>query len=135
MPRSDILARFEQHGVHPTPQRLEVAAVLLNRPQHLSADQLIAKLRDSGSSVSKATVYNSLNIFVKNGLVRECRVAGERRVYDSNTTAHHHFYNADTGELLDIPAATVAISGLPAMPKGTTLESAELIVRIRNTAK
>ncbi len=135
MPRSEILARFEQYGVLATPQRLEVAAALLDKPQHLSADQIIERLRESGSTVSKATVYNSLNIFAKQGLVRECLADPERRIYDSNTSAHHHFYNADTGELSDIPGATIDVSGMPEMPQGTTLENAELIVRVRNTAK
>ena len=55
MSRSDILALFEKHGILSTPQRLEVADILLEKPQHLSADQIIDRLREAGSSVSKAT--------------------------------------------------------------------------------
>ena len=135
MARSEILARFEDHGVLPTPQRLEVADVLLAKPQHLSADQIIEKLREDDSTVSKATVYNTLNLFEKRGLIKECLVDPERRFYDSTTQPHHHFYNADTGELSDIPMNDIEISGLPQLPAGTQLEGAELIVRIRNTAE
>ena len=134
MSRSEILAKFETHGILPTPQRMEVAEILLQEPQHLSADQIIDELRIKGSNVSKATVYNSLNLFGERGLVKECLVDPERRFYDSTTSPHHHFYNTDTGELSDIPSDTIEVTGLPELPAGTQLEGAELIVRIRNSA-
>lgn len=134
MSRSEILAQFERFGILPTPQRLEVAAVLLTKPQHLSAEQIIETLREAGSKVSKATVYNSLNLFEKKGLLKERLVDPERRFYDSTTTPHHHFYNIDTGELSDITEETIQLSGLPTLPEGTQLESTELVVRIRNVS-
>jgi len=135
MLRSEILTKFETHGILQTPQRLEVAEILLQKPQHLSADQIIEELRAKGSKVSKATVYNSLNLFGERGLVKECLVDPERRFYDSTTKPHHHFYNADTGELSDIPPDTVEVIGLPELPLGTQMESAELIVHIRNSTE
>ncbi len=134
MLRSEILTRFEKYGILSTPQRLEIAEILLNKPQHLSADQIIEVLREKGSKVSKATVYNSLNLFGEKGLVMECQVDPQRRFYDSTTTPHHHFYNADTHELTDIPVDAVMIDGIPELPAGTQLESAELIVRVRSSA-
>jgi len=134
MQRSEILSKFDKHNILPTPQRREVAELLLEKAQHLSADQIIERLRASGSKVSKATVYNSLNLFVERGLIKECLVDPERRFYDSTTAAHHHFYNADTGELSDISAESIEVLGLPELPAGTRLEGAELIVRIRNSA-
>ena len=83
MSRSEILAKFEQFGILPTPQRLEVAEILLHRPQHLSADQIIAKLHELGSTVSKATVYNSLNLFGKCGLIKECLVDPASAIKDN----------------------------------------------------
>jgi Fur family iron response transcriptional regulator len=135
MSRSEIRTKFETHGILPTPQRLEVAEILLQKPQHMSADQIIEELRAKGSNVSKATVYNSLNLFGERGLVKECLVDPERRFYDSTTSPHHHFYNADTGELSDIPSDTIEVTGLPELPAGTHMEGAELIVRIRNSAE
>lgn len=134
MQRSEILAKLEQFGISPTPQRLEVADILLKEPQHLSAEQIIDKLRSKGSKVSKATVYNSLNLFGERGLIREVQIDPERRLYDSCTAPHHHFYNVDSGELSDIPADDIEILGLPALPDGTRCEAVELIVRIRNSA-
>jgi len=131
MPETEILELFEKHGISPTPQRVEVACVLLARPQHLSADQIIDRLRVSGSNVSKATVYNSLKLFGEKGLVKELTVDPERRFYDSTTRAHHHFYNMDTGELSDIPDELVRFSGLPDLPAGTESDSIEVLIRVR----
>jgi Fur family iron response transcriptional regulator len=135
MLRADILAKFHDHGVLPTAQRMEVAKVLLTRPQHLSADQIIDRLREENSTVSKATVYNTLNLFEKCGLIKECLVDPERRFYDSTTRPHHHFYNADTGELSDFAIDDVELSALPPLPAGTELEGAELIVRVRSISE
>ena len=132
MLRTDILETLRRHGVSPTAQRIEVAEVLLGRPQHLSADQILDKLKVAGSRVSKATVYNSLNLFSEKGLVREINVDPTRKFYDSTTHAHHHFYHVDTGELVDIANDRVSIPDLPSLPPGTEKESVEVLIRIRN---
>ncbi len=132
MSRSDILSLLKSHGVLPTPQRMEVAELLLDRPQHLSADQIIDHLRDAGSRVSKATVYNTLKLFSEKALVKELNVDPSRKFYDSTIHAHHHFYHVDTGELSDIPADQVSIMRLPNLPKGTEQESVEVLIRVRN---
>ncbi len=132
MARSSILARLEKHGILPTPQRLEVADILLRKPQHMSADQIISRLHEKGSTVSKATVYNTLKVFEKKGLIKECIVDPERCFYDSTTHPHHHFYNVDSGTLTDIAADEIAITGLPDLPAGTTYDGIELLIRIRN---
>jgi Fur family iron response transcriptional regulator len=132
MSRPDILKKLAKHRVTPTPQRLEVADVLLERPQHLSADQILERLREAGSRVSKATVYNTLKLFGERGLIRELTVDPDRRYYDSTTHAHHHFFNVGTGELSDIPEGQVEILKLPALPTGTEQESVEVLIRVRD---
>lgn len=132
MSRKDILEKLRQHGVSPTSQRVEVAEVLLKCAQHLSADQIIDRLKAQGSRVSKATVYNSLNLFSEKGLVREISVDPSRKYYDSTTHAHHHFYHVETGELVDISDDRVSIPNLPPLPDGTEQESVEVLIRVRN---
>ncbi len=131
MPRSRILGLLEAHGILPTPQRVEVAEILLERPQHLSADQIIDTLRHRNSGVSKATVYNTLNLFSERGLVRELAVDPERKFYDSTTTPHHHFYNVDTRELSDIDDDAVEFLKLPELPEGTEQDSVEVLIKVR----
>jgi len=131
MRRSEILTEFDKHGILPTPQRIEIACVLLAKPQHLSAEQIIDRLRVKGSGVSKATVYNTLKLFGERGLVKECVVDPERLFYDSTTAPHHHFYNTDTGELTDIPPQSVKVTGLPELPRDFHLESIEVVIKGR----
>jgi len=132
MSRQDIIENLRHHGVTPTSQRVEVAEVLFRRAQHLSADQIIEELGKTSSRVSKATVYNSLNLFSEKGLVREINVDPTRKFYDSTTHPHHHFYHVDTGELVDIASDRVNISDLPPLPQGTEQESVEVLIRIRS---
>ena len=132
MSRADILSLLKSHDVMPTPQRMEVAEVLLDRAQHLSADQIMDRLREGGSVVSKATIYNTLKLFSEKGLVNEVNVDPTRKFYDSTTTAHHHFYHVDSGWLSDIPADQVSIMSLPDLPDGTEQESVEVLIRLRD---
>jgi Fur family iron response transcriptional regulator len=131
MLRSEILAKFDELDILATPQRIEIAEILLERPQHLSAEQIIDRLRATDSRVSKATVYNTLNLFCGRGLVGECVVDPERRFYDSTTEPHHHFYNLDTGELTDIPAKSIQFQDLPQFPGDGDLESIEVLIKVR----
>jgi Fur family iron response transcriptional regulator len=133
MTRAGLLSLFDQFGILPTPQRVEIAAILLRRPQHMSAEHIIDQLKDSGSKVSKATVYNSLNLFSKHGLVREVMVDPVRKFYDSTTHPHHHFYNVDSGELSDIPDEQVCFQDLPKLPTGTEQESIEVLIKVRDS--
>lgn len=132
MSRKEIVQKLKHYGVMPTSQRIEVASILLARPQHLSADQIIDKLNSRRSCVSKATVYNTLKLFSQQGLVKELNVDSSRKFYDSTTHAHHHFFHVESGKLTDIPDGQVSIKGLPPLPKGTEQESVEVLIRVRN---
>jgi Fur family iron response transcriptional regulator len=131
MARSDILDKLHRYGIKPTPQRLKIAEILLAKPQHLSAEQILDRLRESGGAVSKATVYNTLNLFGERGLVKELSVDPERRYYDSSNVPHHHFYNVDTCELTDIDEHDICFSALPRLPEGTESQSIEVLVKVR----
>lgn len=126
-----MLAHLQAHGVTPTAQRLQIAEALFHQPQHLSAEQLLAVVKRTGVRVSKATVYNTLKLFSEKGLIREVIVDPARVFYDSTTGLHHHFYNADTGELADIAPHDIRFAQLPALPPGTREDGIEVIVRLR----
>ena len=127
-----IEKKLRAHGVKATARRIEIGALLLSAPCHMSADQILNRLREAGSRVSKATVYNTLHLFSRKGIVRELAVDPGHLVYDSTTTFHHHFFNADSGELFDIDPGGLEIKGLPELPPDTQAESVELIIRVRN---
>ena len=129
--RARVEGKLREHGVKPTAQRIQIGMLFLERPCHYSADQLLRKLRSDGSRVSKATVYNTLNLLSRHGIIREVAVDPSHLVYDSTTKPHHHFYNADTGELIDISPSEIRMPRLPALPRATEAESIELIIRLR----
>ena len=128
----DIAGLLKSRGVMPTQQRMMIARVLFNRDQHLSADQVMTRVNDGSNHVSKATVYNTLGLFARKGLLREVIVDPTRVFYDSNTTDHHHFYNIDSGELIDINSASLAVDSLASLPEGTVAEGVDVIIRVRN---
>lgn len=127
-----ITNRLRACGIMPTRQRVRIAQVLFERCEHLSADQLLAAVNNGSSRTSKATVYNTLNLFARKRLVREVLVDPDRVFYDPNTRPHHHFYNVDTGEITDIPAEHIAFTELPALPQGMVRDGVDVVVRIRS---
>jgi Fur family transcriptional regulator, iron response regulator len=129
-----IASRLASYGAKPTTQRLKLAELVFERPQHLSAEELLRSARARGISVSKATVYNTLKLFVECGLLRELVVDRDRVYYDSTVHAHHHFYNVDTGEMIDIPQESVSLAEMPVAPQGTEQDGVEVIIRVRNRA-
>jgi Fur family iron response transcriptional regulator len=131
MDRAKIAGMLRASGIAPTHQRVEIAGVMFARCEHFSADQLLAQVNASFSEVSKATVYNTLRLFLEKKLIREVIVDPTRVFYEPITTPHHHFYNLASGELSDILGADLQISGLPALPEGMETESIDVIVRIR----
>ena len=132
--RNKMKAKLTQRGVSATTQRLDIAEVLFAAPQHLSAEQIIDRLKADEKHVSKATVYNTLNMFVAEGLLREVHVDPDRCFYDSTMTTHHHFFNEVTRELVDIPADQIQLGMMPPLPEGTVANSVDVVIRIRPAA-
>ena len=126
--------RLSDCGIRPTGQRVRIASLLLSAPQHLSAEQILESLRASGSRVSKATVYNTLNLFAERGLIRQLSVDGSRAWFDSNVDAHYHFHDTTTGALIDVPIPDVEFSRLPAPPAGTEFAGIDIVIRLRRKA-
>jgi Fur family iron response transcriptional regulator len=129
--REEIAQLLRRHGLKPTHQRMEIALVLFTRREHLSADQILSLVNTRYAEASKATVYNTLKLFLKKNLIRELVVDPARIVYDPNTEPHHHLYDVSTGRLTDIPADTIKVSGLPPLPPGTVAEGVDIIIRTR----
>ena len=128
-----IEQRLRGAGIKPTRQRLVIAQVMLSRAQHLSADQLQeAVVRAGHEGVSKATIYNTLGLFLQMGLVREVIVDPNRVFYDSNVAEHHHRYHIDSGALVDIHPEQVEVRCQPELAQQWDVAGIDVIVRVRS---
>lgn len=132
--RESFADLLRERGVTPTHQRLEIARALLSRKQHLSADEILGIVNRRHAETSKATVYNTLKLFLDKGLIREVIVDPSRVFYDSNTAPHHHLFDMDRGVLVDIDADQVAVTGLPTLPDGMRTVGVDVIVRVKSAA-
>ena len=130
--RDSVAQLLRRHGITPTHQRIEIAHALFSRREHLSADQVLSLVNSRYAETSKATVYNTLKLFLEKKLIRELVVDPDRIVYDPNTEPHHHLYDVVSGRLTDIPADNIRVVGLPQLPQGTVAEGVDIIVRTRS---
>jgi len=129
--RDNLAEKLRAHGINPTHQRIEIAFALFSRHEHLSADQVMAIVNTRHSETSKATVYNTLNLFLEKKLIREVIVDPNKVFYDPNTEPHYHMYDLESGRLTDIDATDVRVTGLPTLPSGMVTEGMDIIIRVR----
>ena len=132
MTKEAVSKLLTEYAIRPTQQRMEIALLLLAKPQHLSADQVLMSVNSHENLVSKATVYNTLNLFAEKGLIRQVIVEPSKVFYDSNTETHHHIYNEDTGMLQDINADNIVIKNLPPLPAGIVKSGIDIVIRVKN---
>jgi len=123
--------RLADCGIRVTDQRLQIASILLSAPQHLTAEQIADALRHGGAHVSKATVYNTLNLFAARGLIRQLSVDGTCAWFDSNVEPHYHFHDEHSGALSDVAVKDVQFSRLPPTPAGMEVAGIDLVIRLR----
>ena len=127
--------RLGECGIRATGQRLRIARLLLRAPQHLTAEQIADALRRDGERVSKATVYNTLNLFAGRGLIRQLIIDGARAWFDSNVEPHYHFHDEASGTISDVPLPEVAFARLPAPPEGMEVAGLDLVIRLRRRSQ
>lgn len=127
-----IAQRLKAAGLRPTRQRLGLTRLLFGSGhRHVSAEALFYEARAAGLNVSLATIYNTLQQFAAVGLLRKVVVNTGQSFFDTNTADHHHFFNARTGEVLDIPDGEVALARLPSPPEGFELAYVDVVVHLR----
>jgi len=108
--KRDVAQILRDHGIQPSAQRLAVASYILDTDEHPSAEEVLRRAKGNLPMISRATVYNTLNLFVDKGLIRELVLAEGRSVFDCNLEQHHHFIDEATGAIHDIPWDAVRVS-------------------------
>jgi Fe2+ or Zn2+ uptake regulation protein len=105
-----VVEVLDQAGVQPSAQRVAVAEYVLGTADHPSADQVWARVKERFPVLSRATVYNTLNLFVEKGLLRELVLAEGKVVFDPKLSPHHHFIDDETQHIVDIPWDALQVS-------------------------
>ena len=127
--------RLRSSGLRSTKQRLAICKVLFDRKDtfHFTIDNLKKRIeKNIKSKVSLATVYNTVHAFKNNGYLKEISLQGNKTFFDTNSSNHHHFYDQDTGDLIDIKNEDIFISKLPTAPKGKKINEVEVTVSVAN---
>jgi Fe2+ or Zn2+ uptake regulation protein len=111
-----------------------VADYVLFTDQHPSADQVFALVKASVPMISRATVYNTLNVLVERGLLRQLVIAEGRIVFDPNVAPHHHFVDDATGEIHDVPWDALDVRRVDAL-KGLDVREYQVVLRGRKASR
>ena len=125
--------RLKSSGLRSTKQRLAICKILFGKSDtfHFTIGKLKKIIaRNTKNKISLATLYNTVHAFKKNGYLKEISLKGNKTYFDTNINAHHHFYDEDTGELLDIKNEDILVSKVPLTPPGKKIKEVEVTVRI-----
>jgi Fe2+ or Zn2+ uptake regulation protein len=125
---------LRSHGIQPSAQRLAVAAYVLDTEAHPSAEQVWGRVRERFPMISRATVYNTLNLFVEKGLLRQLALSEGKVVFDPKVEPHHHFIDEATGAIHDVPWDSVDVRRVADL-KGLDVREYQVVMRGRKKAR
>jgi Fur family iron response transcriptional regulator len=132
MRERDVVTVLRDHGIQPSAQRVAVGRYVLRTDEHPSADQVWARVRRQLPILSRATVYNTLNLFVRKGLLQELVLAEGKVIFDPKVERHHHFVDQATGSIHDVPWEAVRVSNVEGLP-GLDVREYQVVMRGRRT--
>lgn len=125
---ADVTELLRAHGIQPSAQRVAVAEYVLRTDEHPSADQVFQRVRSRLAVLSRATVYNTLNLFVEKGLLRQHVLSEGNVVFDPRTEPHHHFLDEESGRIFDVPWSALRVSNLTGL-EGFDVREYQVVMR------
>ena len=135
MKKIDILKKLRSSKLRPTKQRVEIAKFLFEREKtfHFTVESLNKLLiKKSTSKIALATIYNTVHAFKTAGHLNAVEVRGSKTYFDTNVSNHHHFYDSETSELIDIDANDIIIQKIPKAPNGKKIKNVEVFINLKN---
>lgn len=98
----DYVKLLKDHTIKVTTQRLEILKYLDQHRTHPTVERIYAAIKTKYPSLSKTTVYNTLETLKRNHLVTELSISGSESRYDLSKDLHHHFLCTRCGRIIDI---------------------------------
>jgi Fur family transcriptional regulator, iron response regulator len=110
--KHNVVERLTERGIQPSAHRVAVAQYVLSTEEHPSAERVWESVKARFPMISRATVYNTLNLFVEKGLLRELHLSPNAVVFDPNVDPHHHLIDEQTGSIHDVPWDRVKVADI-----------------------
>ena len=129
-------AKLRSSNLRPTKQRLEISQYLFDREKtfHFTVDDLgkVFNSKNSSNKISLATLYNTVHAFKKAGHLREVFINRDRSYFDTNVSSHHHFFDEQKNEVIDIDSSLVKVNRIPKPPQGKSVKNIEVIIKVES---
>ena len=129
----NFIEKLRETGLRPTKQRVKICEVLFNRDKtfHFTINDLVKKISEElNEKISLATVYNTVHALQKKGYLKQISINSDKSYFDTNTTAHHHFYDEDTHQLIDCDENEIENVNVKNNITGKKINSVEVLVRV-----
>ena len=129
----NFIEKLRETGLRPTKQRVKICEVLFNRDKtfHFTINDLVKKISEElNEKISLATVYNTVHALQKKGYLKEISINSDKSYFDTNITAHHHFYDEDTHQLIDCNENEIESVNVKNNITGKKINSVEVLVRV-----
>ena len=133
MKNVDFINKLRNSGLRPTKQRIKICELLFNTEKtfHFTINDLTKIISEKLSEkISLATVYNTIHAFKKKGYLKEISINSDKSYFDTNTSAHHHFYDEDTHELIDCDENNINSINVKNNVTGKKINSVEVLIKV-----
>ena len=130
----NFIEKLRLTGLRPTKQRVKICEVLFNTDKtfHFTINDLAKKISEEfNEKISLATVYNTIHSLKNKGYLKEISINSNKSYFDTNISAHHHFYDEDSKELTDINYNQIKLSKVPLPPTGKKIKNLEVVIRLQ----
>ena len=129
----NFIDKLRGAGLRPTKQRVKICEILFMREKtfHFTINDLAKKIsEDLNEKISLATVYNTVHALQKKGYLKEIAINSDKSYFDTNTSAHHHFYDEDTHELIDCDQSNIDSINVKNNITGKKINSVEVLIKV-----
>ena len=133
---SDFTEKLRSLGLRPTLQRIQICKVLYDREEtfHFTIQNLSKIISNKfNKKISLATVYNTVHALKKKGFLKEISINSDKSYYDTNVSHHHHFFDENSNELIDLNSDDVGKIKIKKNIPGKKINSVEVLVKIANS--
>jgi Fur family transcriptional regulator, iron response regulator len=129
----NFIKKLRNSGLRPTKQRLKICEILFDREKtfHFTINDLSKTIQEKLSEkISLATVYNTIHAFKKKGYLKEISINSDKNYFDTNISAHHHFYDEDTNELIDCNENDIDSINVKNNITGKKINSVDVLIKV-----